>query len=411
MDAVAAYLALRTPQGRADPFPCYAVMHAHGPVLPLGQPVSSYAAVVHGYDAVAQVLRDPLFRVPDKERMSAVMPHWQEHPALVVFMNSMMFANGERHAQARRLITQVFTARRVNGLTLAITELVDDLLDRIAEVGAGAATVDFMTEFAYPLPSNVIGALLGVPAEDRAWFRPHVIAIGGALDAGDPAKLLAADKSATEMNAYFTELIAQRRAKPQDDLVSTLAQAWEGEPGLHEAQLLSTLVLLFNAGFETTTHLLGNGLSTLLANPGSISLLHREPQLAPLFVEEFLRLEAPAQLTTRWCIEDTEVGGVGLQAGQQVMVLFGAANRDPNRFPVPDRFDPWRPDNHPLTFSAGPHFCPGAALTRLEGRIAFSRLVSRFPDLAATGPSTRLDQLALRGHTSLPIRVYQPVHP
>lgn len=403
MDAAAAFRALRTAEGRRDPFPFYAALHAHGPVLALDPPVGRTAAVVHGYDAVTAVLRDPVFRVPDSDRLSAVKPAWPEHPALVVFMNSMMFSNGDRHARSRRLVTQYFTVRRVNSLATAIATLVADLLDRIADLGVAGRAVDFMTEFAYPLPSNVIGELLGVPAGDRAWFRPQVIAIGGVLDGHDPQKLAAADEAARQLNGYFADLIARRRVEPEDDLVSILARAWEDEPGLDETQLLSTLVLLFNAGFETTTHLLGNGMSILLDHPGSVRLLHDDPGLAAAFVEEFLRMEAPAQFTTRWASRDTEVGGVPVPAGREVLVFLGAANRDPRRFAAPDAFDPWRPGNHPLTFSTGPHFCSGAALTRLEGRIAFSALAGRFPAVRPAGPSTRLDQLALRGHTSLPV--------
>ncbi|HCT77843.1 MAG TPA: cytochrome P450 [Micromonosporaceae bacterium] len=403
MDAVAAYRALFTEEGRRNPFPLYATLHDHGPVLELGD--RSPHLVVHGYDAVSRVLRDPAFHVPDMDRMSRTRPDWPEHPALVVFMNSMMFSNGARHVRTRRLVTQVFTMRRISSLAESITAVVDQLLDQMAEHGSGGSVVDFMTELAYPLPSNVIGALLGVPEEDRPWFRPHVIAIGGVLDGGSPQKLVDGDKAATELNNYFTDLIAQRRAKPQDDLISTLAQAWQEDSELTEAQLLSTLVLLFNAGFETTTHLLGNGLSVLLANPGSMDLLRDNPGRAASYVEEFLRMESPAQFTTRWATVDAKVDGFSVPAHGDVLVLFGAANHDPNRFPAPGMFDPARPDNNPLTFSTGPHFCPGAALARLEGEIAFSRLVTRFPGLTAAGPSTRLDQLALRGYTSVPIRI------
>ncbi|WP_117208437.1 cytochrome P450 [Allorhizocola rhizosphaerae] len=403
MDARAAYDALFTKEGRANPYPFYASLHAHGQALDLSQPRPS--ATIHGYDAVHQLLRDPNFRVIDAERVDQTRPSWREHPALVVFMNSMMFSNDPTHGRLRRHVSWAFAPRRITALTDSIIRLVDELLDTIAAKGSAGEPVDFMAEFAYALPSNVIGALLGVPEEDRAWFRPHVIAIGGVLDGGDAGKLAAGDEAAAELMEYFARLVDARRKSPADDLVSALVQGWESDAALTETQLLATLTLLFNAGFETTTHLLGNGLSILLDNPDRMPELREDPSRASAFVDEFLRMEAPAQFTTRYAAEDAEVYGVTVPAGTTVLVMFGAANHDPSRFPKPGVFDPDRPANAALTFSAGPHFCPGAALTRLEGEIAFSRLVRRFPMITPAGASTRLDQLALRGFTHIPIRV------
>lgn len=402
VSAAATLQALRTEEGRRNPYPHYAALHAEGPVMPLTGP---YAAVVHGYDAASHVLRDPDFRVLDAEKLSRAIPAWHEHPSLIVLMNSMMFMNGEQHTRLRRLITREFTARRITSLAEAVTRQVDRLLDRIGEHGAGGRELDFMREFAYPLPSNVIGDLLGVPAEDRAWFQPHVVAIGTVLDAGGEGKFPAADKAAAELSDYFADLVRLRRQDPRDDLVTLLSAAGADDDPLTHEELLSALVLLFNAGFETTTHLLGNGLEVLLRRPEAARRLRERPDLAASYVEEFLRLEAPAQLTTRWAAVDTEVGGVPVPAGATVLLLLGAANRDPARFAEPDEFRPERPDNAHLTFSAGVHFCPGALLTTAEAEIAFPRLMSRFPGLALAGEPAYRPQLTLRGHTHLPITI------
>lgn len=403
MDAPDVLRALHTPQGRANPYPHYAMLHALGPAAPLA---GSYAAVVHGYEAVTEVLRDPVFQALDAGRLERDLPGWREHPSLRVLMDTMMFMNGAAHARKRRLITQAFTARRVAALEHDVTALVDELLDRIAELGADGAAVDFMDEFAYPLPSNVIGALLGVPAQDRAWFQPHVRAIGAVLEATGDAKWPAGDKAAVELSAYFEELVRDRRAHPRDDLVSVLTAARDGDGDrLSESELISTLILLFNAGFETTSHLLGNGLAVLLRNPRAADRLREDPALAGAYVDEFLRLESPAQLTVRWAAADTTVGQIPVPAGAMVLVLFGAANRDPARFAEADLFRPDRPDNQHLTFSAGPHFCPGALLSMTEARIAFPRLLARFPRLAVVGEPAYREQLTLRGHTRLPVSV------
>ncbi len=399
VSAAATLQALHTEEGRRNPYPHYAALHATGPVAPL---TGHYAAVVHGYDAVSRVLRDPAFRVLDAEKLGSQLPGWDEHPSLTVLMNSMMFINGEQHARLRRLITREFTARRVASLTYTVTQQVEHLLDRLAEHGG---EVDFIKEFAYPLPSNVIGELLGVPVEDRPWFQPHVSAIGAVLDAGGENKFAVADKAATELSAYFTELVRQRRKEPRDDLVTVLSAAGEDDAPLTHEELLSALVLVFNAGFETTTHLLGNGLEVLLRHPDAAQRLREQPELAASYVEEFLRLESPAQLTTRWTAVDTEIDGVGVAAGSSVLVLLGAANRDPARFTDPDSFRPERLDNAHLTFSAGAHFCPGALLTITEAQIAFPRLLARFPGLALAGEPAYRAQLTLRGHTRLPVTV------
>lgn len=398
---------LLSPAGRADPYPVYRALHAHGPVLPVGP---QYVAVV-GYAEADAVLRDPGFVVEDAARHDAVWPQWREHPALVAFINSMLFTNSPRHERLRQLVSRSFTPRRVAGMAPSVERLAAALCDRMAEQGRAGGPVDFMAEFAFLLPVNVIGDLLGVPEDDRPWFRPLVGALSSVLEMSQTEDELAtANAAVQQLDEYFLALVAERRRHPSGDLVSDLVRAQDGGQHsdgdrLSDAELLANLVLLLAAGFETTTNLLGNGLAVLLAEPSVRASVAARPALAEAFVEEVLRFDSPVQLTSRLAERPARVGDVDVAAGTSVLLLTGAANRDPRRFADPDRFDPARPDNQPLSFGAGPHFCLGAALARLEARTAFPMLLERFPDLTAAGPATRRDRLTLRGYAGLPVTV------
>jgi cytochrome P450 len=398
--------ALLSEQGRRDPYPHYAALHRHGPVSRLA-PGERYDIVVNGYEAVDHVLRDTTFRMLDAEYLDRARSPWRYHPALRTLVGSIFFANGADHTRVRRMFSQVFTPRRVAALEPAIVRLIDGRLDRLAELGAGGRPVDFMAEFALPLPSDVIGELLGVPEEDRAWFPPRVRPIGDILELGaGAAKLVrAADVAAEELTDYFARLVAQRRAHPRDDLVSALVRVQDSSGRLTDAELIANLITLFNAGFVTTTHLLGNGLTLLLERPELVAELRSGSPPVDSCVEEILRYEPPVHFGVRWAAEDVELMGVPITAGSQVLVLLAAANRDPGRFPGPDVFDPSRPDNQPLSFGGGVHYCLGAALSRLEGRIALPMLLRRYPDLALAGEPGERSQLMLRGYDRLPVTV------
>jgi cytochrome P450 len=409
MDAVAAVEALLTPEGREDPFPYYAALHEHGPVVDLG---GGYAVVV-GYDALGRALRNPLLQEEGTDWVRLRWPEVADNPSVRLFAESMLFTGDPGHARVRRLVSKAFTARRVAGLAPAVERLTDGLLDRLAELGAGGAPVDFIAEFAYTLPVTVICELLGVPEQDRQWFRPLVADLAAQLEpVYSDHQLAAADAAALSLTSYFTDLVAERRSAPRDDLVSALVQVRDEDDGrLSDRELLCNLVLLLAAGFETTTNLLGNGLALLLDHPGRPAALRADPSAAPAYVEEFLRLDSPVQLTARWAPQGAVVEGVEVPPGGEVLLLVGAANRDPVRFARPDVFDPGRPANQPLSFGGGPHFCLGAALARLEGRTAFGRLLERFPSLEPAGGRTRRDRLTLRGYATLPVRLGEAAGP
>jgi cytochrome P450 len=392
---------LLSKEGRQDPYPFYAELHDHGPVCRLDGKQDKFDVVVHGFDAVNKVLRDPTFRVMDSDYPDRRSVQWNHHVALRTLTASIFFTDGPEHHRARRLFSQEFTARRVAALEPAVVRMVDELLDRLAGLGAGGQPVDFIGEFALPLPSNVIGELLGVPEEDRPWFPPRVRSFGAILDlgAGMWRFLQGADAAAGELSAYFAGLVARRRAEPQDDLVSALVRA----NGLNEDELIANLITMFNAGFVTTTHLIGNGLTLLLDRPDLLALMLAEPERTPAFIEEILRYEPPTHFSIRWASEDTEVAGVPVPANSRVLVLLGAANRDPNRFADPDVFDPTRPDSQVLSFGGGLHYCLGAALSRLEGQLALPMLLRRFPEIAVAGQPGVRDKLMLRGYERLPV--------
>jgi cytochrome P450 len=413
MDVQEILNALLGPGGIADPYPLYAALHAHGDVVPTGAGL----VLVPGYDAASAVLRDPAFLVPDAEYLDKVNPGWRDHPALDA--SSLLTLNGYDHSRIRSLMSRQFTVRRVAELEPAVVRLTDALLDAMADMGDGGQVVDFMTEFAFALPVTVICELIGVPVSERDEFRPLARALTATLEPVlDKAGLAEADAAAIKLADMFAELAAERRARPVDDLLSGLIQAADADQvRITEGELIQNLILLLVAGFETTTNLLGNGLYQLLGDPAAGEALRSADVPASVtgsvtaaaFVEEVLRYDSPVQFAEdRHRLGHGEVGGVTVTPDDHVIVLLGAANRDPRRFTDPDRFWPQRPDGGPLSFGAGAHFCLGAALARLEGGVAFPRLVRRFPQLALAGEPQRRAGLVLRGFEHLPVAIGRP---
>jgi cytochrome P450 len=401
MEALEILTALSTPQGRADPYPLYAALHEHGAVLKVGPD----DLIMVGYDAISAVLRDPGFRVSDESKFDQDFPGWQANPVFVQGVDWILNLNAPRHSRIRHLMARAFTARRIAGLEPAIAVIADGLLDVMADRGADGSAVEFMQDFAYLLPITVICELIGIPEADREHFRPVARDLAGVFELNDIETLPAINAAAVQLLEYFTALAAKRRADPRDDLLSDLLAVSDSHDGrLTDAELLHNLTLLLVAGFETTTNLLGNGLQVVLQDPSAGDRV-REGSVSPAaFVEEVLRFDSPVQLTSRIGY-DTTVCDVPVSAGTGVMTLLGAGNRDPRRFADPGRFDPARPDNGPLSFGGGAHFCIGAALARLEGAVAFPRLLNRFPKISAAGEPKRRDTLVLRGFDELPVRV------
>jgi cytochrome P450 len=379
---------LTTMVGRDDPYPRYERLRSISPVVR----ADDGALVVTRYADCAAVVRDGRLghMLPDMLAFLG-LPDWADHPALRQLFTSILTMNPPDHTRLRRLVSSTFTARRVQ----AIEAIVDDLLDRMA------GEVDFIDAFAFPLPVNVIGELLGVPEPDRAQFQTLIRDWSQVLEIITPEVLAVADPAAATVRAYLAELVSLRRREPGPDLISALVAAEEEGDRLTEDELLTMAALLFAAGFETTTNLLANGLVAVLGSPAQAGLVHRDPVTA---VEELLRFDTPVQLVSRVAYEPVELGGVTVDAGERVVAYLGAGNRDPERFADPDRLDLARGDCAPLSFGGGIHYCLGAPLARLEAQVAFPALLRRFPHIELCGTPERRDSLAIRGYTRLPVR-------
>ncbi|MEH6797268.1 MAG: cytochrome P450 [Rhodococcus sp. (in: high G+C Gram-positive bacteria)] len=296
-------------------------------------------------------------------------------------------------------MADVFTPRHIDELRSRIITQIHHLLN-VMEV---QVFVDIITDLALPLPVNVIGELLGVPAADRAVAAPLVRALLASLEPGANVEALtAACEAENQLAMYFADLLSVKRARPADDLLSRLAVA-HGDDILDDDECVGTAILLFAAGFETTTNLIGNGVAALLAHPDQMRELGARPDLASNTVEELLRYDSPVQTNGRTVLEPTRLAGVDLHPGQIVLTLLGAANRDPDRFCDPDKLDITRTGVPPLSFGAGIHFCLGAPLARLEGSLLFPILVARFPGLQLVEQPRWRTGLSFRGLSSLKV--------
>jgi len=400
MDAQKIFEALLTPEGLADPYPLYGALHEIGDTI-----AANGVVLVPGFEVASAVLRNPLFRVADAATFDEIWPGWRDHPAMSA--DSILSLNQPEHGRIRSLISRAFTQRRVAALEPAIADMTTRLLDDIADRGAGGATVEFMHDFAFLLPVTVICELMGIPAADREGFRPLARALVATLEPMSTGEQWrAADVATVQLSEYFTALVADRRAGPRDDLVSALTQINDAQDGrLSDNELLDNLTLLLVARFETTANLLANGLRIVMSEPAFGDAVTAGESGVAAFVDEVLRYDSPVQVTSRRAGETSEVDGLRVAPGQEVILMLGAANRDPHRFTEPDTFNPSRPDAGVLSFGAGAHFCIGSALARLEASVAFPQILGRFPKLAAADEPVRKNGLVLRGYESLPVVV------
>jgi cytochrome P450 len=396
-----------TPEGRANPYPHY---HRLREVAPVFRSTDLNAWLLTRYDDCKGALRDPRLEKHFVERLDARAPGWRARASLVWASEVLLNLDGPAHARLRRLVVREFTPRIVEGIRPRVEQMTDDLLDAMEQGGAG----ELMAEFAFKLPIAVIGTLLGVPPEDRPQFRELTQALTGVFElTATRAMLDAADAAVQECYAYFDRLIDARRADPQDDLLSRLVLAdaseglAEGEADrLTNAELQALSSLLFLAGFETTTNLIGNGVISLLAQPEQMDVLRAQPELSVNVADELLRHDGTIQLVGRHATTDIAFGDVTVPAGEGVLILIGAANRDPQRFADPDRIDFTRTKVQPLSFGGGVHFCLGAPLARMETEVVFRKLAQRFAafELATDLPGHQ-DRLTLRAPTTVTLRL------
>jgi cytochrome P450 len=389
-----------------DPYGAYARLLAEAPVhrSPLG------AWVFTRYADCQAVLRHPgvttgaLMSDSEREMLMRAQDLWDDWQRSMVpeFLASViLMQDPPDHTRMRTVLSKVFTPRAVEALRPHIQQLVDDLL---ADVDGH---MDAVADLAFPLPALVICEMLGVPVDDREELKEWSSAAARLLDPlVDPDIFRRADDGLRHFTEYFTGLIAERRARPQDDLLSELIQADDEGERLTDGELVANATFLFGAGHETTQNLIGNAVNLLARHPDERRRLHDEPELTKNAIEEFLRYEPPVQITGRSITAPTTVGGVTLEVGDRCILLLAAANRDPARFEDPHRLDVGRTDVRPLSFGGGIHHCLGAALARVEGQVTIGTLVRQFPTIELESDEVEWrDNFTLRGPKTLPVNV------
>jgi cytochrome P450 len=375
------------PRERRDPFPWYQMMRRDAPVY---YDARDGCWNIFRYDDVQRVLQDHATFSSNLARAASHDPH---DP----IQASMIATDPPRHQRLRSLVSKAFTPRAIAALEPRIAAITDELLGRLADTD----TMDVVDDLATPLPVTVIAEMLGVPTDDRARFKRWSDAV-----VGEPEAYREAPHAERDLAEYFMTIIAERRRRPGDDLISRLLQAEIDGERLSLAELLGFCVLLLIAGNETTTNLIGNAVLCFAESPDALARLRENPALLPGAIEEVLRFRSPVQaLPNRIATTDTELRGQKIQRGQQVVFWIGSANRDERVFPDADRFVVDRTPNPHLAFGAGVHFCLGAPLARLEARIALSRLLDRCPSLEVEEAGVVLNASPIvYGPKKLPVR-------
>jgi len=400
---------LLDPATIANPYPLYHRLREEDPVH---WDDELHMWVLTRYDDIDAALRDPHLSANRVETLRNVAsPEASEaaRQTLTATLSSwMLFLDPPQHTRLRNLANQAFTPRMVEKLRKHIEDIVGELLASAASTGS----FDVVRDFAYPLPAIVIAEMLGVRREDRdlikRWSDALALVLGSA--ACEPSIVENGARSVLEFRDYLQELVADRRRKPQEDLITAALRAEDQGSMLSHDELLANCVLLLTAGHETTTNLIGNGTLALLRHPDQLARLRADPGLIKTAVEELLRFDSPVQATSRLVTEDFPLRGRILQKGQLAFLLLGAANRDPARFPDPDSLNLGRADVHHGAFAFGPHYCLGAPLARLEAQIALPRLFAAFADLQlATVELEWRPNFVLRGLKALPIAISRRV--
>jgi cytochrome P450 len=400
--AVAASFDLaRLPRGfHADPYPVYHALRMHAPIHRM--PSGGYILSRHA--DLETVYKDTAAFSSDKKREFG--PKYGDSPLYEHHTTSLVFNDPPLHTRVRKIMAGALTARAIAGMEQPITELVDRLLDQMAS----KAQVDLIEDFAAAIPVEVIGNLLAVPRDERGPLRAWSLAILGALEPVlTPEQHEHGNLAVTEFMNYLRHLVADRRARPGDPDEDVLTRLILGESDgqrLTETELLQNCIFILNAGHETTTNLIGNGLFALIEWPEQRTRLIAEPALIKTAIEEFLRFESSNQLGNRITTRETEIGGVSMPAHTSITLCIGAANRDPARFAHPDRLDIGRQPNRHLAFASGPHQCVGMNVARLEGRIAIERFLARFPQYRLAGEPRRGGRVRFRGFLSVPVIVH-----
>jgi cytochrome P450 len=388
-----------TPEFYANPYPTYRALRETEPVKRMRN--GSY--FLTRYDDLVTAYKNTRAYSSDKKKEFA--PKYGDTPLYEHHTTSLVFNDPPAHTRVRRLIMGALSPRAIAAMEGDLIRLIDTLLDRIAN----KEKFELIEDFAAAIPVEVIGNLLDVPHDEREPLRDWSLAILGALEpVVSPEAAARGNKAVKDFLAYLDTLVARGRAKsgdPAKDVLTRLIQGEENGERLTEKELLHNCIFLLNAGHETTTNLIGNGLVALTRYPEQKQRLIEHPDLIKTAVEEVLRYESSNQLGNRMITEPVEIGGIAMPAGTPVTLCIGAANRDPLQFPDPETFDIGRTPNRHLAFATGAHQCAGMALARLEGAIAISRFLARFPGYALDGEPVRGGRVRFRGFLSVPCKV------
>jgi hypothetical protein len=381
-----------------DPYPWYAALREHDPVHPL----EGGGVFVSRYDDALAVYRDP--RASSGKKIE-FKPKFGDSPLYEHHTTSLVFSDPPLHTRVRRLIMGALNQRAIARMETDVVRLVDRLLDAMAE----KRRIDFIEDFAAQIPVEVIGNLLAVPRAERGPLRAWSLAILSGLEPAPGREILErGNRAVLDFIEYLRALVAERRKHPgeyETDVLTRLIQGEKDGERLTESELHHNCIFLLNAGHETTTNLIGNGMWLLLTQPQELARLRADPALVPGAIEEMLRCEGPIQLNNRRLTAPLELGGRALPEGTFITIGIGAANRDPAQFPDPERFDVARKPNRHVAFGQGDHACAGMNVARMEGRIAFSRLLARFPGIELAGEPERDRRIRFRGFRKLPVRV------
>ena len=388
-----------TPEFYANPYPTYRALRENEPVkrLPNGAWfLTRYDDLVTAYKAT---------KVFSSDKKKEFLPKYGNSPLYEHHTTSLVFNDPPAHTRVRRLIMGALSPRAIAGMEPDLVRLVDRLLDALAAKGK----VDLIDDFAAAIPIEVIGNLLDVPEDERDPLRDWSLAILGALEPVVSPEVFARGNTAVkDFLGYLEGLVARRRARPGNpdhDVLTRLIKGEDNGEQLTEKELLHNCIFLLNAGHETTTNLIGNGLVALQDHASEKQRLIENPALIKTAVEEMLRFESSNQLGNRMTVEPVELGGIAMPAGTPVTLCIGAANRDPAQFADPERLDIGRTPNRHLAFGTGAHQCAGMALARLEGAVAISRFLARFPNYALSGVPVRGGRVRFRGFLSVPCEV------
>jgi cytochrome P450 len=389
---------LMTPEGRMDPYPRYHRLRA---IAPVHRSQLGGMWVVSSYRQCELLLDDArLSKDYERQNDSRIGPHWRDHISLTDGARSMVNLDGAAHSRLRGLVAKAFTRRTVEAMRPAIAEITEELLVPLAASGGGEA----LSALSFPLALRVIGEMLGVPREEQAQFPAIVRDILVVFETlPGPEQLATADQAQQRFRDYFQRLVVEKRRRPGADLLSTLISMEVDGDRLSDEEVWMLGTLLFGAGFETTANQLGNGILALIRHPAEQQRLRADDAAYRVLPDELLRYDGTAHMTVRVASVDLDVDGQRVAAGDTLLLLLAAGNRDPDRYPDPDRFDLTRSNLRPLSFGGGVHYCLGAALARVELEVVFRTLLTRFKHLALKSDPVFRDRITLRGLESLHI--------